>query len=228
MNLCGDLFEDDLRYLNRVDRNGDVAEKLSDLFDVTKNTQAIDILDVYLQGEVLIALDNHVRQDPEECNKDIRIQDYMWASLLLDFAHCMKKGDIRIISSDEVIHKTNTWLWKNHPENDEYPRLRGSIFKSTEIPGEKLRVRLTALYWRHLRGRSHMNRGMNRFFPKDLHDRFIIIDDRGWHLGGSLNDIWEKDLIVSEMDHDLVIKCKSRYNHIWNICSGLKENKNDK
>ncbi len=228
MNMRGQLFEDDPKYKYCVDRIGDVAEELVEIFDVSESTQAIYILDVYLKAEVLIALDNYARQEPTSHNRDIKIQDHMWALLLLDFAQSMQAGEIRIISSEEGIHKTNNWLWSEHSENDEYPRLKGSIFENANIPGEEIKVSLTALCWQHNRGKGYYNRGTKRYFPKDLHDRFIIIDDRGWHLGGSLNDIWEKDLIVSEMDHDLAIKCKSRYNHIWIICSGLKENKNDK
>jgi len=215
----GHLFKDDPNFKNKVERMGDVATELVDIFEISQSTQGIYILDQYIEAKVLIALDNNVRQDPAPWNKEVKTQDYLWASLLLEFAESMKAGEIKIISSDEAIPVCNNWLWSEHSENDEYPRLSGSIFKITDIPGERIKVGLTARYWRH-------NLGKRQYFPRDLHDRFIIIDDRGWHLGGSLNDISEKDLVVSEMDYDLVVECTARYNHIWDRCS--RWNKNDK
>lgn len=208
--MAGWLFEDGPALRIQFSRVQPIATKLVEIFNVSEATTRINIVDRYIDNSLLKSLKYHVEQE-EPTKEKYKIRNNLWATLIQEFAESMAAGEINIITAEKV-QAENRAHWIYNKGNGVFPRLGGKIFKATNIPGHKINTNLTVLSWN--------NDGKDPLLsPLRIHDRIILIDDKGWHLGCSLNSLKSADLLISEMDTDLVSYYSKRYMHMFDACS---------
>ena len=208
--MSGLLFEDTLEwsktnYIKRLDK---FYDNLTDIFSVSNKTEYVSIIDPHFDQDVLIDLDG---------NRVTYGEENLWTRLLREFAMQMQTGDISIISSMDGISTWNKSNWMSYRSSKGFPYLSNFIIDGNDVT-------LASYYWSYKRTNP---REGNKAFPRRLHDRFIIIDDKGWQIGMHINDINQKDILVTQMDGQLVAESKLRFDHMKDTCSLWKENSDD-
>lgn len=165
-----------------------------DIFNPSLQDTPICIIDPFFHSEVLHKINDG---DMEKIENDL------WANVLTELVQFIESGRIMIITKEDVSEWQKTLYYTKKLWPPTWNRWEEILHLQNSIS-----VDLIVLKWKENKNNC----------PKELHDRFILFKDRGWHLGNSLNGVFSKDFTITSFDDRTFDKVKERFNNMWEIC----------